>query len=284
MCTLLKKGSFPIKEDSMSGGLILLVGAIFSLQMLIGVAPAEAKFHKTLQEVAKDPGRAAECAGGDTKVVRKIVSGTINHAKEKYKIASLVDANDEKRSEKEMYDFLNWKLGSPSAVCGQYITGGQKHFNRGYGDEAAASLLGMELPGGGRTEFKLPKRISDQLKAQIKSCADQVAGSVAGKAPASPAPASRSVEGKLTAQAMEKVSAACQAQVAKLRKELENYPIFPELQDEAIKRIAEASIAGTKAVDRIGFDIHKDMLKRWDVETRTVEALTAARRAERGAR
>jgi len=184
--------------------------------------PAEAKFHKGLLDDPKGKAeRSAECAKGDTKVERKIVSGTIKHAKEKYKIASLVDANDEKRSEKEMYDFLNWKLGSPSAVCGQYITGGQKHFNKGYTDEAAASLLGMELPGGGRTEFKLPKRISDQLKAQIKSCADQVAGAVAGKAPASPAPASQSATDKLTAQAMEKVSPACKQQVDKLRQQLE---------------------------------------------------------------
>jgi len=260
---------------------VLLLVTFLGLLTFPYASPAEARFHKTLKEITKDPGRVAECAKGDTKVVRKIVSGTIKHAKEKYKITSVVDANDEKRSDKEMYDFLKWKIGSPSAVCGQYITGGQKHFNRGYGDEAAASLLGMELPGSGQAKF--PKRISDQLKAQIKSCADQVAGAVAGKAPASQAPASQPATDKLTAQAMEKISASCKQQVDKLRQQLEkDYSIPPELQDMAIKKISEAAVAGTKAVDRIGFEA--GVFKKWDVENSLVQKLMAERRAERGTR
>lgn len=269
---------------------VFLLATILSFLMLPWITPAEAKFHKRLLDDPKGKAeRSAECAKGDTKVVRKIVNGTIKHAKEKYKLASpVVNDADTKGTEKEMYDFLNWKIGSPSAVCGQYITAGQKHFNRGYSDEAAASLLGMELPGSGQAKFKLPKRISDQLKAQIKSCADQVAGTVAGKAPgspapASPAPASQAVTDKLTAQAMEKVSASCKQQVDRLRQQLDkDYSIPPELQDLAIKKIGEAAVAGTKAVDRIGFEA--GAFKKWDVETRTVEKYMAERRAERGAR
>ena len=264
-----------------------LFGSMFALSSLLWAPVAEAKFHKTLQEVAGNPGRSAECAKGDTKAVRHIVSNTIQHAKERFKLTGgLVNDTDTTRAEKEMYDFLNWKIGSPSAVCGQYITAGQKHFNKGYSDEAAAALLGLELPGAGRTEFKLPKKISDQLKAQIKSCADQVAAAVKGEAPAgtaaaSQAPAGTSATDKLTAQAMEKVSTACQKQVARLREQLEkDYSIPAPLQDMAIKKISDAAVAGTKAVDRIGFN----MPKKWDVETSVVEKLIAERRAERAAR
>jgi hypothetical protein len=272
----------------------LLFGAMFSLQLLLSASTAEAFSHKTLQDAPEKAKRAAECAKGDTKQVKQVISRTIKHAKEKYKLTDelLNDVEDTKRAEKEMYDFLNWRMGSPSAVCGQYATAGQKHFDKGYSDEAAASLLGMELPGAGRS-LKLPKRVSKQLKAQIESCADQVKKAVAGGAPTSPVaasaePASKSTKDKLTdkitAPAMEKVSGACQAQVAKLREELDKYSIPPELQDAAIKKIGEASVAGTKAVDRIGFEMHKDMLKRWDVKTSTVEELMAKRREDKAAR
>ncbi len=272
----------------------LLFGEIFGLQLLLSASPAGAFSHKTLQDAPGKAKRAAECAKGDTKQVKQIIRRTIKHAKEKYKLTDglLEDLEDTKRAEKEMYDFLNWRMGSPSAVCGQYTTAGQKHFDKGYSDEAAAALLGMQLPGEGRA-LKLPKRVSAQLKAQIKSCADQVASAVKGEAPASQAPASAApvskstkdkVTDKITAPAMEKVSAACQAQVAKLRKELDKYSIPTELQDEAIKMIGDASLAGTKAVDRIGFEMHKDMLKRWDVKTSTVEELMAKRREEKTAR
>lgn len=273
----------------------LLLGAMFGLPLLLLSASSAGAFsHKTLQDAPEKAKRAAECAKGDTRQVKHIISRTIKHAKDRYKLTDglLDDPKDTKRAEKEMYDFLNWRMGSPSAVCGQYTTAGQKHFDKGYSDEAAAALLGMELPGAGKS-LKLPKRVSAQLKAQIKSCADQVAGAVKGEAPASPVPASAApaskstkdkVTDKVTAQAMEKVSTACQAQVAKLREDLEKNSIPPELQDEAIKIIAKASLAGTKAVDRIGFEMHKDMLKRWDVKTSTVETLIANRRDEKAAR
>jgi len=266
----------------------LVISGVVALQFLVWPTSAAAHFHKTLKELAKDPGRLTECAQGDTKTVRKIVSHTINNAKEKYKLAGLTNDADTKRAEKELYDFLNWKMGSVSAVCGQYASGGQKHFNNGYSDEAAYALLGHELPGAGRPKYRLPKKISEQLKAQIKSCADQVVAAVAGKAPASSAPTSQtppstSVTDKLTAQAMEKVSTACQQQVAKLRQQLEKeYNIPPELRDAAIKEISKAAVAGVKAVDRIAFDVPQT--KRFDIDDSVVHQLVADRRAEKGVR
>lgn len=236
----------------------LFVGSIFGLQFLLSASPAEAKFHKTLQEVAGNPGRSADCAKGDTKVVRKIAKETVDHGKDRFKISSnLFDAADVKRAEKEMYDFLSWKIGSPSAVCAQYISGGQKHFDKGYSDEGAAALMGLELPGAGRSQFRLPKQVSDQLKAQIKNCADQIVGK-----------GSESAKG---------LSATCKQTVDQLKAKLEKEQgIPPELQDMAIKQVSKAALAGTKAVDRIGFN----MPKKWDVDNSMVLTLMEARRSK----
>lgn len=281
----------------MSGGLIVLISAVFALQFLLWPSSAEAISHKNLQEAAKDAERAAECAKkGDTEKVKEIVSNTIKYAKnDKYKqdgLAKLVDDQDTRYAEKELRDFLTWKIGSYSAVCAQYATAGQKHFNKGYSDEAAAALLGHELPGAGRAKYRLPKRTSDQLKAQIKSCADQVVAALESQKAASPAaasqtPTSASVTDKLTAQAMEKVSAACQKQVERLRQQLEkDYNMPPELRDIAIKELSKAAVAGSvqgvKAVDRVAFDVPQT--KKFDVENSLVQKLMADRRAEKGIR
>jgi hypothetical protein len=238
----------------------LFLGSIFGL---LSASPAEANFHKTLQEVAGNPGRSAECAKGDTKVVRKIARETVEHGKAKFKISSnLFDAADVKRAEKEMYDFLNWKIGSPSAVCAQYITGGQKHFDKGYSDEGAAALMGLELPGAGRSQFRLPQQISDLLKAQIKNCADQIVGKGNGKGSDSP----------------KGLSTICKEQADQLKAKLEKEQgIPPELQDMALKQVASAAVAGAKAgakaVDRIGFN----MPKSWDVQNNLVRTLIQKR-------
>lgn len=258
----------------------LSFGAIFGLPLLLSALPAGAFSHKTLQEVAGNPGRSVECAKGDTKVVRKIVSNTIKHAKERFKLTGgLVNDTDTKRAQKEMYDFLNWKIGSPSAVCGQYITAGQKHFNKGYSDEAAAALLGMELPGAGRAEYGMSKKTSEELKARIKDCAKQVmAQEPAGQAPASQTSAGKSPKDKVTAQAMEGLSAGCKQVVQQLAQKLEqDYSIPPELTQQAVQKVAAAA---ANQAPRVSFN----MPKSWDVENSAVQRLIAERRTEKAAR
>ena len=107
--------------------------------------------------------RAAKCATkGDAKVSKSISKKMVAHAIKKYEIADLVgDMEAIKKARKEVYGFLKWKLGNPSAICAQYVTAGQKHFNKAYGDEAAAALLGFNLPNekAGRATFQLPPEL-----------------------------------------------------------------------------------------------------------------------------
>jgi hypothetical protein len=108
--------------------------------------------------------RAAKCATkGDAKVSKSIAKKMVKHAIKKYEIADLVDDQTTKGAKKEVYAFLKWKLGNPSAICAQYVTAGQKHFNKAYGDEAAAALLGFNLPNekAGRATFQLPPELVD---------------------------------------------------------------------------------------------------------------------------
>ena len=108
--------------------------------------------------------RAAKCATkGDAKVSKGIAKKMVAHAIMKYSIADLVDEQAIKNARTEVYEFLKWKLGNPSAICGQYVTAGQKHFNKAYGDEAAAALLGFDLPNekAGHSEFFLPPALLD---------------------------------------------------------------------------------------------------------------------------
>jgi hypothetical protein len=108
--------------------------------------------------------RAAKCVtNGDAKVSKSIAKKVVKHAMKKYEIDDLVNDESRKKARKQVYAFLKWKLGNPSAICAQYVTAGQKHFNKAYRDEAAAALLGFNLPNekAGRATFQLPPELVD---------------------------------------------------------------------------------------------------------------------------
>jgi hypothetical protein len=266
---------------------VLLFGSVFALQPLLWAPGAEAVSH----DKAK---RAAECANGDTKVVSKIVSNTIKHAKGRFKLTDeLVGAAEgTKRAETEMKHFLNWKLGSPSAVCAQYITAGQKHFDKGYSNEAAVALLGEPLPGTGSAKFKLSKKTSAKLKALIKDCANEiVAKAPAGAGPSTSAPARQSAASpasagkstdKLKAQAWEGLSERCKQQAQGLGQQLEqDQGIEAELKEMAVR---EVSTAAVNAVDRIGFEAGAFKKRHKGVSTSEVESLIAEKRDQSATR
>lgn len=156
------------------------VGWAVRLGIVCGLAAAFALVVMPAPVFAGKAERAKKClTKGDAKVSKGIAKKTVKHAIEKWKLADLnLDEQTIKTANKEVYEFLKWKLGSPSAICAQYVTAGQKHFNRGYGDEAAAALLGMELPGEGKAEVSLPPDFSQKLKDQVDAQGDSAAQSI----------------------------------------------------------------------------------------------------------
>jgi hypothetical protein len=113
---------------------------------------------------------------GDTKTLHKIVEHTTAYAVEHYKITDLVTKKDVERANDEMYAFLKWKMGSPTAAAAQYTTAGYSHFEKAYGDEATAALLGFELPRekGGHAEFIIPP-VLIQLRLVVAKATNQLA-------------------------------------------------------------------------------------------------------------
>jgi hypothetical protein len=170
---------------------VMAFGVVVCAITMVWMSSADANFHQGIEKGAKavakgakgaiegvkdaatHPGRSAECAKGDTKVVREISQRTVKYAKNKWKIGDLVSDQDTKRAESEMYEFFKWKLGNPTTVCGQYVTAGYDHFNKAYGDEAAAALLGFDLPNekAGHSEFFLPPAVVDVYTAVEKKVA-----------------------------------------------------------------------------------------------------------------
>jgi hypothetical protein len=131
-----------------------------------------------------NPAKAAErsvgaALEGDTKTLTRIVDHTVAHAIERYNLKGLVAKSDIDRAHTEMYDFLKWKLGSPSAVAAQYATAGYEHFDRAYSDEAGAALLGFELPRekGGHAEFIIPPALI-QLRLMVQKATIPLAAKV----------------------------------------------------------------------------------------------------------
>lgn len=104
---------------------------------------------------------------GDSKVTKSVAGHTVLYARERFGLADITSDADYDRAVSEMYDFLKWKLGNPSLVASQWVSAGYQHFDS-HADEAAAALLGVELPGPA-AEVRLPKVMSDWLKAEADS-------------------------------------------------------------------------------------------------------------------
>ena len=81
---------------------------------------------------------------GDVKVARNVAARTTAHAVKRFNLRGLVSAQKINSTKGHMYDFLKWKLGSPSAVAAQWVTANYRHFEKAYSDEAAGIMLGKK--------------------------------------------------------------------------------------------------------------------------------------------
>jgi hypothetical protein len=173
--------------------LILLPGLL-----VVSVVPAMAQKWKI-----KDPIKSAErtmesVTEGDTKKSKEIVSHTIGYAIDHYKLKDIISKADIDRAHGDLYDFLKWEMGSPTAIAGLYTTAGYEHFERRFGDEAAASLMGVDHPGeNGKPDIVLPKTVATLFKALVDSLGAQAAAQLQQQYGLPPA-VSREVVGMLT--------------------------------------------------------------------------------------
>src|SRR6267143_6035201 len=147
--------------------------AISVICVLAAVSSATAQSLKI-----KNPAKALERSvqaytEGDSKISMDVVHRTTSYAIDRYKLKDLVKDADIKHAHKELYEFLKWKLGSPTAIAAQYAGAGYSHFQKAYSDEAAAALMGAELPGDGSPGMTLPKTVTEHLKALLTNGIDR---------------------------------------------------------------------------------------------------------------
>ena len=114
---------------------------------------------------------------GDAHMAMSAAGHATLYAIQRFHLESLNFSQDDiSRAQKDVYEFLKWKLGSPSAIAAQFIAAGYQHFDRSYSDEAAAALLGTDLPSeahGSKVTFSV------DFTQHLKMKADQLQGASA---------------------------------------------------------------------------------------------------------
>ena len=152
---------------------LLQTWAVALLVLAFGTTASAQKWKDKVK--VKDPVKSAKRAvesvtEGDAKKSKEIASHTVGYAIDHYDMKDLISKADIDRARGDLYDFLKWEVGSPSAIAAQYTTTGYSHFERRFGDEAAASLLDVDLPGEkGKSEITLPKTIAALMKNLVDS-------------------------------------------------------------------------------------------------------------------
>jgi hypothetical protein len=106
---------------------------------------------------------------GDSRMTKSVAGHVTIYAEAKWGLQDLVTEKQRQLAQKEMYDFLKWKLGSPFLVATQFVTAGYQHFDKAHVDEAAAALLGVKLPGDGNAQMSLPPEAVKWLKDQSEA-------------------------------------------------------------------------------------------------------------------
>lgn len=143
-------------------------GLVAALALFAVVSAAEAQYPKCSQPHVGKQHRAESLAKrGDARMAKSAAGHAVRYAIERYGLKDIVTNADIAHADREMYDFLSWKLGNPSLVAAQWLTAGYQHFDS-HADEAAAALLGTDLPGPG-AQVRLPKALSDYLKRRADS-------------------------------------------------------------------------------------------------------------------
>jgi len=106
---------------------------------------------------------------GDARMARSAAGHAVLYAVVRYDLENVVTDADKERAQEAVYEFLKWKLGNAALVAAQFLSAGYQHFDNGYVDEAAAALLGFELPqekGGHSLIFFPPQLVDLRLKIQ----------------------------------------------------------------------------------------------------------------------
>jgi hypothetical protein len=112
---------------------------------------------------------------GDAEIAKKVAKHVVKYAIQRYALDGIVTEAEIDNAKDRMYSFLKWKLGSPSAVCGQWVSAGYGHFDKAYSDEAGALLIGIFRFADKEPEILVPDWLQKALVAQAGSSGPAIA-------------------------------------------------------------------------------------------------------------
>jgi hypothetical protein len=102
---------------------------------------------------------------GDVRMTQSLAQGVTSYALERYELDPWVSGEALDKVPTQLFGFWMWEFGSASASCVKYVTAGYEHFRATYVDEAAAALLGVELPNdAGQPYLLLPEWAVEYLQ------------------------------------------------------------------------------------------------------------------------
>lgn len=140
-------------------------------------APARGQEYPACDQDHPNGARRAESLfkRGDVYMVRRLSGHTVLYATRRYGLQEHFDDEAIQVAAGKLYDFLKWKLGSPSLVALQWLSDGYQHFDKTYVDEAAAILLGVIEVDVGQPELRLPPFMQDWIMAQVGKTGEAIA-------------------------------------------------------------------------------------------------------------
>ena len=112
---------------------------------------------------------------GDSEIAKKVAKHCVKYAIQRWNLEGLVSEAEVDAAKDRLYSFLKWKLGSPSAVCGQWVSAGYGHFDKAYSDEAGALLIGIFRFEEKQPEILVPPWLQKTLVAEAASTGPAIA-------------------------------------------------------------------------------------------------------------
>ena len=116
---------------------------------------------------------------GDSEIAKKVAKHCVKYSIQRFGLDGLVSDAEIDNAKDRMYSFLKWKLGSPSAICGQWVSSGYGHFDKAYSDEAGALVLGIFQFEDKEPELKVPAWLQQSLVAKAGSSGPAIASLLA---------------------------------------------------------------------------------------------------------
>lgn len=223
--------------------------AVTGLSCLLGLslpAPVAAHGKHRPQSTRADQVRRH----GDAKMTKRVANHTVKEAILRYELKDLVSDQEVDRAKGEMYNFLKWKLGGPSAIAGQYVSSGYNHFEKAYTDEAAAMLLGVISFANKEPELVMPEWMQTYLKVQAGASGVAIAAFLQGYGV--PAPIAAAIGSKVAEELTQTVQRNVKAFIPK------SYDVDNRIVRVAIKARQEAGIRPSRPAGELADEDEED--------------------------